>query len=475
MPPRKRINTISRLTRTLLAEGESERVDFKRTPEGISAEDLVAFANSEAGGNILAGVDEQLIDGTQVGNVRGCDVSDGSILQILNKAVGCIPPVSINVFTENIIDKPILRVEVPSSPTKPHCTPKGIYCRRDGARNRPLHPTELLKVFLETEASSFAARFEVAAKRITEELSDLELSLHTSIENMSDQLGWAGSQLGDTESYLHRIHVQLSGLTTDLDDASTRLRVLFRQDKREDPIRERERLDFVNTMISEIKKNSNAMKAIIHGHDIKIQSISNLSADITQEEAKMLFKVASDHIRKEEHNKGYTISAKPPEKCTEAELDTFSAKVSEGGEVANGVRQRAVHAFRLGFISFNGSVVGTAAIKQPKDEYRRSVFSKARSSLEPNDYSYELGWIFLDEQHRKKGQMTRLIQMLMPLAKDAAMFATTRTTNTDMQSILKRLKFSPNGAEYRSEVNNKELLNLFVLEPQTSYGGVDGK
>ncbi|MDZ5700212.1 ATP-binding protein [Chelativorans sp. M5D2P16] len=122
---------LSKLTRELLAEGESVRSDFKRLPDGISADDLVAFANSEAGGQILAGVDEQVVDKAQIGVVRGCDVSDATVLQILNKAVSCIPPVSIDVYIENLDDKPILRVEVPPSLTKPYCTPRRrTFCAR---------------------------------------------------------------------------------------------------------------------------------------------------------------------------------------------------------------------------------------------------------------------------------------------------------------------------------------------------------
>ncbi len=148
MALQKRSKTISSITRTLLSEGENETVDFKRSPEGIHAEDFVSFANSEAGGQLLIGVDEQTVENAQIGIIRGCDVTDATILSILNKAVSCIPPVSIDIFIENLSTQPILRIVVPSSTTKPHCTPKGIYCRRDGSRNRPLQPTDFSKSFL---------------------------------------------------------------------------------------------------------------------------------------------------------------------------------------------------------------------------------------------------------------------------------------------------------------------------------------
>lgn len=70
MPAPKRVKGISAPTASLLREGESERGDFKRAPEGISTDDLVAFANGEAGGTILAGVDEHAGPGGGTGGFR---------------------------------------------------------------------------------------------------------------------------------------------------------------------------------------------------------------------------------------------------------------------------------------------------------------------------------------------------------------------------------------------------------------------
>src|SRR5438309_11635612 len=109
----RRTRTISKLTKTLLAEGESERADFKRIPDGISADDLVSFANTDAGGSILVGIDEQRgSGGAQIGVVRGCDVSDATILQITNKALSCVPPIAIEVHIENLGTTPFLRIDV---------------------------------------------------------------------------------------------------------------------------------------------------------------------------------------------------------------------------------------------------------------------------------------------------------------------------------------------------------------------------
>jgi predicted HTH transcriptional regulator len=63
----RRTNTLSGTTQTLLSQGESELADFKRTPDGINVDDLVAFANTDSGGTILVGIDEQTnTNGAQV-------------------------------------------------------------------------------------------------------------------------------------------------------------------------------------------------------------------------------------------------------------------------------------------------------------------------------------------------------------------------------------------------------------------------
>lgn len=462
MAVKKRIKNLSVLSRQLLAEGESVRADFKRAPDGISADDLVAFANSEKGGQILAGIDEVVVDKAQIGVVRGCDVSDGAILQILNKAVSCIPPVSIEIYIENLDERPILRVEVQSSQTKPHCTPKGIYCRRDGARNRPLHPGELLRLFLESEAASFAEKFEVAAERISSELRKLESSLDNSISNMADQLGWAEYQMGDTESTLDNIQAFVAKLSTDTANANSRLRTLFRQDNREDPVRQRARIQYGTNLVSEIKNNKNLFKHVVAGGKLTLTSKQPEDSDMTDDDASQMLEIAIKHIYDTERDKKYQIVVKSPKTCNEDEIDRFSSKVIDGGEVGEGIHNRVKRAFQIGYILYDNSIIGTAALKKPSTGYRSKVFKKAGTQLTPSTYPYELGWIFLDPPHRQKGQMTRLIDELLPAAKGSALFATTRKSNAIMREMLVQLGFSEEGIAYESEQNPQDTLNLFV-------------
>lgn len=294
MAKQRRVNGISRHVVRLLNEGEGQLCDFKRSPEAISTDDLVAFANTEAGGSVLAGVEERAgPGGAQVGFVVGCDVTDATVLQIANKALSCFPPVALEISIENLRKSPFLRIDVPPSTNKPHCTPKGVYCRRDGSRNRPIHPSELLKIFLESESRAFSERFESAADRVTNDILRLQENLDESIRAMADQLGWADSKLDDTESSMHSILSYTQRLNTQVSDLTTRIRTLFQQDKRDDPVRSRERKKLLDEFVARFQSDkalrSEILKNIKSGGTLSF-TISGLpTEEFTQEELSGIF------------------------------------------------------------------------------------------------------------------------------------------------------------------------------------------
>ena len=158
---------LSRRTRLLLSQAEGRDVDFKVSPVGVKHKTLIAFANSVSGGAILIGVEEFTSgDGVQRGRIVGCDVSDSARLQIQNKALSSVPPINIQIFTENLSQRPILRVEVPSGPNKPYCSQAGEYAIRSDNRNRALQPNELLQLFMERESEQFLSRFKTAVGKL---------------------------------------------------------------------------------------------------------------------------------------------------------------------------------------------------------------------------------------------------------------------------------------------------------------------
>jgi len=160
--PRQQFKGISNRGRYLLAIPEGREVDFKEALDGLHAEDLVAFANSESGGAVLIGVREGVNeDGTQTAEVVGSVIGDEAKLSILNKAASCHPPIELEIFFENIGEEPFIRLEIGSSRNKPHCTASGTYKIREDGRNMGLHPRALLGLFVERESERFLKRFDL--------------------------------------------------------------------------------------------------------------------------------------------------------------------------------------------------------------------------------------------------------------------------------------------------------------------------
>lgn len=158
----------------LLAGAESYDVEFKDGLDGLKDSDLVAFANSRTGGTILVGVRDVDGENGQYGKVIGCDVSDKSKLSILNRAGSCVPPIELEIYIEGVGQRPFLRIELPSSPHKPHCTGGGRYSIRGNGRTNPLLPEQLLGLFMEREGEAFASRFREVIGPISEQLTRIE-------------------------------------------------------------------------------------------------------------------------------------------------------------------------------------------------------------------------------------------------------------------------------------------------------------
>lgn len=189
MPFRREYKRLSGRTRLLLNQAEGRDVDFKISPVGVKHKTLIAFANSTSGGAILVGVEEYTsADGVQRGRVVGCDVSDSARLQIQNKALSSVPPITIQIITENLSQRPILRVEVPSGPNKPYCSMAGEYVIRGDNRNRALQPDEMLQLFMERESEQFLSRFKTAVGKLEVQVSTMDHELRHGVEQMLDDM-----------------------------------------------------------------------------------------------------------------------------------------------------------------------------------------------------------------------------------------------------------------------------------------------
>lgn len=176
---------MSEEVRQLLMRPEGVDVDFKANTK-VDAEDLVAFANSEQGGILLLGVDEETVDGVQRGKVVGCDVDDEARLSIVNKAAGCIPPVEVHVEIEREDDKSFFVVTVPSGKEKPYCTPGGTYKIRGDGRNVPLAPPNLLELLPSLSSQTECDATTNAAEQALLEIRKLAKGLNTLAEKVHE-------------------------------------------------------------------------------------------------------------------------------------------------------------------------------------------------------------------------------------------------------------------------------------------------
>lgn len=260
-------------------------MEFKRTASALSVDDLVAFANSDLGGEVLIGVEERKReDGSQFGEIIGHKLDDESVLQILNKAKDCIPPVFVRLYAENINKKPIIRVVIPQGLNRPYSTAKGTYCCRDGSRNRSLHPSELLKIFLETEARVFSERFDQAARSVIESIVILEATLEKKVESIGHQLGWAEFKVGDTQDSVDAVSANVATLREDIRDVTDRLRALFVQDSRLDPVKERAKAELIGSIEEKLSNDPQLLEKLQKGGKYEMTLSGRLAKELSADE-----------------------------------------------------------------------------------------------------------------------------------------------------------------------------------------------
>lgn len=176
LPRLSRYQQISDQAAQMLALGESGRFEFKSDVDAVHPKVLASLANAVAldpdreVAQLLVGVDE--VEDPQTGLVSGvpCGLAKG-----LDKAVSRIQsmaaltrPVPVGVFiVEEAVasEKPFIRVEV--WPTAaPHFDDEGRRQTRQGRSTRALTDDELLSIYLDREASSFATRFRYAGEEL---------------------------------------------------------------------------------------------------------------------------------------------------------------------------------------------------------------------------------------------------------------------------------------------------------------------
>ncbi|MBL4645759.1 MAG: hypothetical protein COA52_16885 [Hyphomicrobiales bacterium] len=160
--------------------------------------------------------------------------------------------------------------------------------------------------------------------------------------------------------------------------------------------------------------------------------------------------------------KEYKFDIKSPSDATSGELAEFVNLVESEGEVISGLKGRVIErGYKLIFVRSQHSLAAVGALKKPYPTYRSDVFKKAETSSSSEEYCFELGWIVVSADDRRRGLSRRLGNKLLQGIDDKSVFATVRTDNDAMQCCLKSLGFSSTGKPYPSK-KQKAKLDLFV-------------
>lgn len=158
----------------------------------------------------------------------------------------------------------------------------------------------------------------------------------------------------------------------------------------------------------------------------------------------------------------FRIELLEPDSCLPERLAEFRQLVLEGGQVARqslpGLLERAT---ALAFVLLEDSVVGVGALKRPNPSYRNNVFAKAKSSLAPAKFDFELGWIYLTPSARSKRLTTPMVKSLLRYAKGRPVYATSRVNKIEMHASLEHSGFTREGSLYPSQEDATDI-QLFI-------------
>jgi predicted GNAT family N-acyltransferase len=147
---------------------------------------------------------------------------------------------------------------------------------------------------------------------------------------------------------------------------------------------------------------------------------------------------------------------------TDTEKEQVYSLILKGHEVnPQTLPARLSETALIAFFNDKNKVVATAAIKKPLESYKKSVFAKSKSNLSPDDNYFELGYVMVTKFYRGKKLASQLCEELSKKFLSDKLFATTRTDNSSMQTILQKNQFIEVGEKYLSR-DSKTFLKLFV-------------
>lgn len=162
------------------------------------------------------------------------------------------------------------------------------------------------------------------------------------------------------------------------------------------------------------------------------------------------------------------IMVKKPSECSKSEFDSFQALVKKGGEVTDkGLCCRIKKAKWLFFLfEKDKTLAGVAALKEPNIHYTRKIFKKAESQVDPQEFTLEAGWIYVEKKFRGRKYSRLLLGEVLKLAGGKRLYATTRENNKAMQKTNLRYGLQQSGQPYKSEEGDYNLILYTRRSPQ---------
>jgi len=154
------------------------------------------------------------------------------------------------------------------------------------------------------------------------------------------------------------------------------------------------------------------------------------------------------------------IISKKPSECSANELASFESLVSKGGEVNEaGLSDRIRNAESLVFlIEDNGVLSGVAALKKPLASYKKKVFNNSESKENPDEFNFEIGWIYVEEEFRGRKYSQLLLGEVLKLVGENRLYATTRENNEAMRKTNFRYGLQQSGRPYKSNDGDYNLV-----------------
>lgn len=144
------------------------------------------------------------------------------------------------------------------------------------------------------------------------------------------------------------------------------------------------------------------------------------------------------------------VIAEPSEFIVELKAQMLHLVVT-GGQVKEDLAKTGIYrAMLVGIVLLDDRVISTCCLKVPFKNYRKNIFTLAKSSAEATHYTYELGYIATHPDHEGRGLCQKLLNEFFPRVSGYKMFATTR--KDAMEHVLGKYLFNRSGNVFKDDL-----------------------